>query len=123
MKSGQELTFDIQTSTLKLTLLMTAIKKTYDRMGSGNRVIQKRLRWQVGTDELIWELYDESKTPFVTIGLGPSTFIRSETSDGTNSNKVSISSLQCFNQQENPVYTELLAPFMKIHPIIRTRQW
>lgn len=33
MKSGQELTFDIQTSTLKLTLLMTAIKKTYDRMG------------------------------------------------------------------------------------------
>lgn len=111
MKSGQELTFDIQTSTLKLTLLMTAIKKTYDRMGSGNRVIQKRLRWQVGTDELIWELYDESKTPFVTIGLGPSTFIRSETSDGTNSNKVSISSLQCFNQQENPVYTELLAPF------------
>ena len=111
LKSGQELTFDIQTSTLKLTLLMTAIKKTYDRMGSGNRVIQKRLRWQVGTDELIWELYDESKTPFVTIGLGPSTFIRSETSDGTNSNKVSISSLQCFNQQENPVYTELLAPF------------
>lgn len=111
LKSGQELTFDIQTSTLKLTLLMTAIKKTYDRMGSGNRVIQKRLRWQVGTDELIWELYDESKTPFVTIGLGPSTFIRSETSDGTNSNKVSISSLQCFNQQEHPIYTELLAPF------------
>ncbi|CAI4054007.1 hypothetical protein SKDZ_16G3730 [Saccharomyces kudriavzevii ZP591] len=110
-KSGQELTFDIQTSTLKLTLLMTAIKKTYDRMGSGNRIIQKKLRWQVGTDELIWELYDGSKTPFVTIGLGPSTFIRSETSDGTNSNKVSISSLQCFNQQQHPIYTELLAPF------------
>lgn len=112
-KAGQELTFDIQTSTLKLTLLMTAIKKTFDKMGSGKKSKQKKLMWQVGTDELIWELYDESKTPFVTIGLGPSTFIRSETSDGANSNKISISSLQCFNQQDNPVYTELLAPFFE----------
>lgn len=110
-KTAQELTFEIQATMLELSILMTAIKKNYDRVVSGNKSTQKKLNWHVGTDELIWELYDENKKPFITIGLGPSNFIRSQTSDGSNSNTVALSSLQCFNQQENPVYLELLAPF------------
>lgn len=109
-KTEQELTFEIQATMLELSILMNAIKKNYDRIVSGSRSTQKRLNWQVGTGELIWELYDDVRNPFITIGLGPSSFIRSQTFDGSNSNVVTISSLQCFNQQESPVYLELLSP-------------
>lgn len=114
-KTEQELTFEIQATMLELSILMTAIKKNYDRVVSGSRSAQKRLNWQIGTGELIWELYDDIKKPFITIGLGPSSFIRSQTFDGSNSNVITISSLQCFNQQEAPVYLELLSPDEK-HP-------
>lgn len=110
-RTVQELTFEIQTTLLELSILMTAIKKNYDRIVSGSKSSQKKLNWHIGTDELIWELYDDQTKPFITIGLGPSNFIRSQTSDGSNSNVVAISSLQCFNQQESSVYLELLAPF------------
>lgn len=109
-RTEQELTFEIQATTLELSILMTAIKKNYDRIVSGSRTTKKKLNWQVGTGELIWELYDDVKNPFMTVGLGPSTFVRSQTFDGSNSNVVTISSLQCFNQQVSPVYLELLAP-------------
>lgn len=110
-KTEQELTFEIQATMLELSILMTAIKKNYDRIVSGSKSIQRKVDWQVGTDELIWELYDDSKKPFITIGLGLSSFVRSQTSDGSNSNMIAISSLQCFNQQEMPVYLELLSPY------------
>ncbi|QLQ82494.1 hypothetical protein HG537_0H02560 [Torulaspora globosa] len=110
-KTEQELTFEIQATMLELSILMTAIKKNYDRMVSGGKSTQRKVHWQVGTGELIWELYDDEKKPFITIGLGRSKFVRSQAADGSNSNIVAISSLQCFNQQESPVYLELLSPY------------
>ncbi|QLL32087.1 hypothetical protein HG536_0C02560 [Torulaspora globosa] len=110
-QTEQELTFEIQATMLELSILMTAIKKNYDRMVSGGKSTQRKVHWQVGTGELIWELYDDNKKPFITIGLGPSNFVRSQAADGSNSNIVAISSLQCFNQQESPVYLELLSPY------------
>lgn len=110
-KTAQELTYEIQTTLLELSILMTAVKKNYDRLVSGSKSSQKKLNWHIGTDELIWELYDDETKPFMTIGLGPSNYIRSQISNGLNSNMIAISSLQCFNQQEAPVYLELLAPF------------
>ncbi|KAG0666981.1 hypothetical protein C6P45_000153 [Maudiozyma exigua] len=97
---------------LKLTVLMTAIKKNYDTMcAKKSSSSNQKLTWTVGTDELIWKLFDDHSKPFITIGLSPSTFTRTETSDGVNVNKVSINALSCFNQQESPVFTQLLAPF------------
>ncbi|KAI8399626.1 Golgi-body localization protein domain [Nakaseomyces glabratus] len=102
--------FEAQVSIIKLTLLMTAIKETYNKLGSNDTSNPQKLVWQISTEDLIWELFDEKKSPFVTIGLGPSKFIRVETSDGNNTNVVSINSLKCFNQQENPIFSELFAP-------------
>lgn len=97
---------------LKLTILMTAIKKNYDALcAKKSSSSGQKLTWTVGTDELIWKLFDDHSKPFITIGLSPSTFTRTETSDGVNINKVSINALSCFNQQENPIFTQLLAPF------------
>ncbi|CCK68419.1 Hob2p KNAG_0A07660 [Huiozyma naganishii CBS 8797] len=108
-KISADLIAEIQTSVLRLTVLMKAIKQTYDRLGSSTDR-NRRIKWQVGTDELIWELFDGEGRSFVTIGLGISTFLRTATAEGTASNRVSIVSLRCFNLQKNPVFIELLAP-------------
>ncbi|KAL3233834.1 hypothetical protein RNJ44_03874 [Nakaseomyces bracarensis] len=102
--------FETQTSIMRLTFLMTAIKQSYDKLGNNSDTSPQRLVWQISTEDLIWELFDKKNQPFVTIGLGPSKFLRIENSDGYDINVVSIKSLQCFNQQTNPVFTELFAP-------------
>lgn len=101
---------EIETSLLQLTVLMKAIKQNHDRLGNADEG-SRLLKWQVETDELIWELYDDKNSPFVTIGLGPSTYTRTEASQGLVTNRVAISSLQCFNLQKNAIFVELLAPF------------
>ncbi|CCD22625.1 Hob2p NDAI_0A04690 [Naumovozyma dairenensis CBS 421] len=110
-RNSQRLNFEIQTNVLKLALLMTAIKKIMIWLISWKRVPQKKLRWLVGTDDLVWELYNEKTQPFITISLGSSTFSRSQNSAGFNSNSITISSLRCFNQQRDPAYVELIVPF------------
>lgn len=110
-KVSNDITVEIQMTTLRLTVLMTAIKKNYDAICDNSTSSGQKLTWTVGTDELIWKLFDNRSKPFITIGLSPSTFTRTETSDGINSNKVSINALNCFNQQENPVFAQLLAPY------------
>ncbi|CCE63036.1 hypothetical protein TPHA_0D04030 [Tetrapisispora phaffii CBS 4417] len=106
----QELTLEIQATQLELSVLMSAVKRNYDSIGSGNNS-RKLLNWKVSTDELIWELSDSNNRQFITIGLGPSSFVRSQTADGSNSNVISIQSLQIYNQQQKLVYQQLIAPF------------
>ena len=110
-KVSNDIIIESQMTTLRLTVLMTAIKKNYDAICGKSTSSGQKLTWTVGTDELIWKLFDNQNKPFITIGLSPSTFTRTETSDGVNSNKVSINALNCFNQQENPVFSQLLAPY------------
>lgn len=110
--AAQDIAVEIQVTIMELDLLMTAIKRNYDSMKTTSKkaVRQSKLNWQVGADELTWRLFDENKKPFIVFELGPSTFIRSQGSEGANSNKISISTLRCFNLQQNPVYSELLSP-------------
>lgn len=109
-KNSQLLLREIETSLLQLTVLMKAIKQNHDRLENvGDNV--RQMKWQVETDELLWELYDDVNSPFVTIGLGPSVYTRTETTQGLVTSQISISSLQCFNLQKNAIFIELLAPF------------
>lgn len=119
-KNSQIILQEIETSLLQLTVLMKAIKQNHDRLenfGDSTR----QMKWQVETDELIWELYDDINSPFVTIGLGPSSYARIETTQGLVTSRVSISSLQCFNLQKNAIFIELLAPF-KDDPLYRENE-
>ncbi|CCF55979.1 hypothetical protein KAFR_0A05440 [Kazachstania africana CBS 2517] len=106
---SQKLAFEIQTTVLRLTLLTAAIKKGYNTFGA-KTTNNKKLNWHVGTDEVVWELFDKNDGPFITVGLGPSVFTRSESQDGINSNKISVSSFRMFNRQEYPIFREMLAP-------------
>ncbi|CUS23595.1 LAQU0S10e04060g1_1 [Lachancea quebecensis] len=111
-KVAQSIAAEIEATVLELNLLMSAIKKNHDRLKVSNvkGSSQDRLNWQIGADEVTWQLFDEFKNPFVSFELGPACFIRSQAPDGANSNKVSISSLECFNLQLNAVYKQLLGP-------------
>ena len=115
-KSSQDILVEFQTTKLQLNLLMSAIKRNYDRLHFQSKSKKNnRFTWKIGADELIWELFDESKQSFVVFGLGASHFLRSETYYGSTSNKISISTLQCYNLQQKPIYKELLGPF-ESHP-------
>ena len=109
---AQNIAAGIEAAALELNLLMSAIKKNHDKLKFSNRRnnFQDRLKWQIGADEVTWQLFDERRRPFVVFELGPAVFIRSQAPDGANSNKVSISSLNCYNLQEHPVYKQLLGP-------------
>ncbi|CAR23280.1 Hob2p [Lachancea thermotolerans CBS 6340] len=111
-KVAQSIAAEIEATVLELNLLMSAIKKNHDRLKVSNvkGSSQDRLNWQIGADEVTWQLYDEFKNSFVSFELGPACFIRSQAPDGANNNKVSISSLECFNLQKNAVYKQLLGP-------------
>ncbi|CDO93938.1 unnamed protein product [Kluyveromyces dobzhanskii CBS 2104] len=111
-KCSQDILVEFQTTKLQLNLLMSAIKSNYDRLHlTGQSKRSNRLTWKIAADELIWELFDENKQSFVVFGLGASHFLRSETYYGSTSNKISISTLQCYNLQPKTVYKELLGPF------------
>lgn len=115
-RCSQDILVEFQTTKLELNLLMSAIKQNYERLQFKSRYKKNtRLSWRISADELIWELYDEAKNSFVVFGLGSSQFVRSESYYGSTSNKVSISTLQCYNLQETFVYKELLGPY-EDHP-------
>lgn len=111
VKVSDDIKRESQITALKLTILMTAIKKNYNAICGISSSTGQKLTWRIGTDELIWKLFDDKNKPFITIGLSPSTYSRTETSNGVNSNKISISALNCFNQQDKPIFSLLLAPF------------
>lgn len=113
-KCSQDILVEFQTAKLQLNLLMSAIKRNYDRLHFQNKSQKNnRLSWWISADELMWELFDENKESFVVFGLGASHFVRTETYYGSTSNKISISTLQCYNIQPKTVYKELLGPFEK----------
>ncbi|SCV03105.1 LAMI_0H05512g1_1 [Lachancea mirantina] len=122
-QAAQEIAVEAQMSVIELELLMTAIKKNYDdcKRFSSKGAVQDKVTWQIRADELVWRLYDAHKKEFLIFELGPSSFVRSQGLDGSNSNKLKISTLRCFNLQKDPVYRELLAPYTEFSKYDETK--
>lgn len=115
-KCSQDILVELHTTKLELYLLMSAIKQNHDRLQVKNKSkLVNRLLWDISADELVWELFDEAKKSFVVFGLGPFQYRRSESYYGSTSNMIDISTLQCFNIQDDCIYRELLGPYEN-HP-------
>lgn len=67
--------------------------------------------WQIHLDQVIWHLLDGERLPFIDFALADSTFMRVDSNDGSNSNKLAFLMIQGFNLQEHAVYPELLRPY------------
>lgn len=107
----EDISFELQTALLQLTILMSAIKQNYDRVEVGEKSGSLRFLWQLGTEELVIEMFDENKQPFLLASLKNPEFVGAQESNGTSSNMIKISDIRLFNQQQNPVYQQLLSPY------------
>ncbi|KAL6949110.1 hypothetical protein ACO0QE_001600 [Hanseniaspora vineae] len=105
----QEIEAELQSTRFELIMIMSSLKKNFAKMRGLKH--STKLLWIISADDIIWEMYHDNNDSFITFGLGHTLFQRTEDSDGANTNKVSISSLRCFNLQQNPVYVDLLAPY------------
>ena len=105
----QEIEAELQSTRFELIMIMSSLKKTFAQMRGLKH--STKLLSIISADDIIWEMYHDNNDSFITFGLGHTLFQRTEDSDGANTNKVSISSLRCFNLQQNPVYVDLLAPY------------
>ncbi|SCV04307.1 LAME_0H17414g1_1 [Lachancea meyersii CBS 8951] len=113
---AQSIATELDSAVLELNLLMSAIKKNHDKMRLSNEYSdhQELLYWQIGADEVTWRLLDDQENDFVLFELGSTSFVRSQALDGTNSNRLTIKSLACFNLQKNAIYRNLLGPYEEI---------
>ncbi|OBA27604.1 hypothetical protein HANVADRAFT_30865 [Hanseniaspora valbyensis NRRL Y-1626] len=102
---------ELDSSRFELRLLMTSLKKNLssNKKRSGNNELS-RVMWYFSADDLIWDLYEEPNKPFITLGLGFSSFQRTTYSDGSTSNKLMIYTLHCFNLDKRSLYGELISP-------------
>ncbi|SCV01015.1 LANO_0F09714g1_1 [Lachancea nothofagi CBS 11611] len=115
-KVAQKIAAELDAAVLELNLLMTAVKKNHDKLklSNGKDGTQDRVCWQIGADEVTWKLLDDQGENFVLFELGSTCYMRSQALDGTNNNKLVITSLECINLQESAVYKKLLSPYNAI---------
>lgn len=107
---------ELDSDRFELRLMMTSLKKslTTNKKRNGNKEISKQL-WYFSADDVIWDLYEEPNVPFITFGLGFSSFQRTSYSDGSTSNKLMIYTLHCFNLDKKAFYGELISPLKELN--------
>ncbi|SCU97983.1 LADA_0H09758g1_1 [Lachancea dasiensis] len=110
---AQRIALELDAAVLELNVLMSAIKNNYDKYRASDKQnsSQGTIYWQIGADKVTWKLLDSKDEDFVLFELGSTSFLRSQSLEGTNSNKLTISSLKCINLQERAVYRDLLSSY------------
>ncbi|XBW34496.1 hypothetical protein QEN19_000041 [Hanseniaspora menglaensis] len=103
---------ELDADRFELAYLMTSLKKNMvSNKKKGNTNKSNKVIWNISADDIIWDLYENHDKPFITFGLGFSSYQRTSYSDGSNSNKLILSTLHCFNLDQNSLYSELISPF------------
>lgn len=102
---------ELDSDRFELRLLMTSLKKNfYGSKKRGGKNELSKILWYFSADDLICDFYDDPDTPFITLGLGFSSFQRTAFSDGSNSNMLMLSTLHCFNLGKKAKYEEIISP-------------
>lgn len=102
---------ELDSDRFELRLLMTSLKKNfYGSKKRGGKNELSKIVWYFSADDLICDFYDDPDTPFITLGLGFSSFQRTAFSDGSNSNMLMLSTLHCFNLGKRAKYEEIISP-------------
>ncbi|KAL6930245.1 uncharacterized protein HGUI_03590 [Hanseniaspora guilliermondii] len=102
---------ELDSDRFELRLLITSLKKNfYGSKKRGGKTELSKILWYFSADDLICDFYDDPDTPFITLGLGFSSFQRTAFSDGSNSNMLMLSTLHCFNLGKKAKYEEIISP-------------
>ena len=102
---------ELDADRFELRLLISSLKKNFSlsKKRGGKNELSKVL-WYISADDLICDFYDDPEKPFITFGLGFSSFQRTSFSDSSNSNRLMLSTLHCFNLDKKTRYGEIISP-------------
>ncbi|KAJ5457960.1 FMP27domain of unknown function DUF2405 [Penicillium sp. IBT 31633x] len=70
------------------------------------------LRWSISASEVVWHLMKEASEPLIEFQLRNASYERTDNSDGSNHNLVSIERLFGLNLLPDAIYPQIIAPYL-----------
>lgn len=95
----------------ELFFLMKAITTSQRRFEPTTSGANGVLRWSISASEVVWHLMKEQSEPLVEFQLRNAEFERTDNSDGSNHNLVSIERLYGLNLLPDAVYPQIILPY------------
>ncbi|KAJ5121584.1 uncharacterized protein N7515_009545 [Penicillium bovifimosum] len=99
----------------ELFFMMKAITTSQRRMEPGGPRadgVNGLLRWSISAREVVWHLMKEASEPLIEFQLRNATYERTDNSDGSNDNLVSIERLFGLNLLPDAIYPQIIAPYL-----------
>ncbi|KAJ5200533.1 FMP27 domain of unknown function DUF2405 [Penicillium cf. griseofulvum] len=99
----------------ELFFMMKAITTSQRRMEpSSSRAagVHGVLRWSISASEVVWHLMKEASEPLIEFQLRNASYERTDNTDGSNHNLVSIERLFGLNLLPDAIYPQIIAPYL-----------
>ncbi|KAI2723184.1 hypothetical protein DTO039G3_1531 [Penicillium roqueforti] len=99
----------------ELFFMMKAITTSQRRMepsSSRDAGVHGLLRWSISASEVVWHLMKEASEPLIEFQLRNASYERTDNTDGSNHNLVSIERLVGLNLLPDAIYPQIIAPYL-----------
>jgi hypothetical protein len=99
----------------ELFFMMKAITTSQRRMEpSSSRAdgINGLLRWSISASEVVWHLMKDANDPLIEFQLRNASYERTDNTDGSNHNLVSVERLFGLNLLPDAIYPQIIAPYL-----------
>ncbi|QQK42440.1 UPF0648 protein [Penicillium digitatum] len=99
----------------ELFFMMKAITTSQRRMEpSSSRAsgVHGLLRWSISASEVVWHLMKETSEPLIEFQLRNASYERTDNTDGSNHNLVSVERLFGLNLLPDAIYPQIIAPYL-----------
>ncbi|KAL4787955.1 mitochondrial protein from FMP27-domain-containing protein [Aspergillus varians] len=96
----------------ELFFLMKAITTSQRKVEPTTTGATGLLRWNISASEIVWHLMKEESEPLVEFQLRNAEFDRTDNSDGSNRNEVSVERLYGLNLLPDAVYPQIIVPYL-----------
>lgn len=95
----------------ELFFMMKAITTSQRRMEPTVSGTNGILRWNISASEVVWHLMKEQTAPLVEFQLRDAKYERTDNSDGSNHNVVSVDRLYGLNLLPDAIYPQIIVPY------------
>lgn len=97
----------------ELFFMMKAITTSQRRMEpSSSDDVNGVLRWSISASEVVWHLMKDANEPLIEFQLRNASYERTDNTDGSNHNLVSVERLFGLNLLPDAIYPQIIAPYL-----------
>ncbi|KAL4807624.1 mitochondrial protein from FMP27-domain-containing protein [Aspergillus unguis] len=96
----------------ELFFLMKAITTSQRKVEPTMTGATGLLRWNISASEIVWHLMKDESEPLVEFQLRNAEYDRTDNSDGSNHNQVSVERLYGLNLLPDAVYPQIIVPYL-----------